>query len=340
MIILITGTPGSGKSLYAVSRIVKWLKEGRTVYSDIDGLCVENVETSPNDWRTTPHGSVVIYDEAQQNDIFKKTKGVLSENQIIKDFEIHRHTGHDIVFITQSPKFLHSHILELVGEHYHLHRPYGASVANIYMWRMAQLNANTKTAKSMVETTKLFNYDKNLFKYYKSATQHTHKLRLPSKLVFLIALVLIAPFLIYWYGSKSHILSAKPISQTATQKSNDSTKSPNSIDKPDTPQPKILTDGITQAQITKQDLMYSHNLQVINYNPLLRVAGVIVSGNSCKAFNSYGEQLNLPYNDCYTASQYMTSGRTHDNDVRSNAHQNDNPDINQNSDQTPQMNKI
>lgn len=125
MIKLITGTPGSGKTLFAVSEILEEAKKGRTIYCDIDGLRIDGVMPIADDldWRDTPEGSLVVYDEAQQNDIFKAGRGALSDNQIVKDLEIHRHTGHDIIFITQSPIFMHNHIRQLVGEHMHLHRP-------------------------------------------------------------------------------------------------------------------------------------------------------------------------------------------------------------------------
>lgn len=296
------------------------LKPVRTIYSDINGLIVDHVLKSPADWRTTPQGSVIYYDEAQQREIFQKTRSTLSESPIVKKFETHRHTGHDIIFITQSPIFLHTHIRELIGEHFHLHRPYGAKLASIYFWRQCQNNPNTKSAKAQSETKILFNYQKSLFDYYKSATIHTHKLRIPTKLVMICAGVLIASVAIYYYAHKSKILNPnakQDQSAQVTQTHNDSNAS-----KPvDMPQIKILDDQMTKNMIKHQNEMYSHNIEVINYNPLLRVAGVIIHDNDCKAFNEYGERLYLPENDCFTASEYMTHGRSSGNDLRSNAHQ-------------------
>ena len=76
MITLITGTPGAGKTLYAVSLLDKYAKENikllqngqepRPLYADIDGLDMEGVEMPPDDWRDTPEGSVIFYDEIQE----------------------------------------------------------------------------------------------------------------------------------------------------------------------------------------------------------------------------------------------------------------------------------
>lgn len=323
--ILITGTPGSGKTLYAVSKIKKWIEQGRTVYADIDGLTIEGVEKSPEDWRTTPDGSVIVYDEAQQKEIFKKTRSTLSENKIVSDFEIHRHTGHDIVFITQSPIFLHTHIRELIGEHFHLHRPYGAKLANIYFWRMCQNNPNTKSAKLQVETTSLFNYDKKLFSYYKSATIHTHKLRIPAKLTMMIVGCVIAAAVIYHYAGQSRYLThatattelAKP-NDTQNQNSAQTQTSAQSA-----PPVTLLKDDQTKDIEKKMSELYSHNLQIVKYNPLLRVAAVIIKDDGCRAYNVDGEMLNMPYLDCIASNQTMFSGRSSEkgNDLRTNAHQ-------------------
>lgn len=323
--ILITGTPGSGKTLYAVSKIKKWIEQGRTVYADIDGLTIEGVEKSPDDWRTTPDGSVIVYDEAQQKDIFKKTRSTLSDNKIVSDFEIHRHTGHDIVFITQSPIFLHTHIRELIGEHYHLHRPYGAKLANIYFWRMCQNNPNSKTAKAQVETTSLFNYHKKLFTYYKSATIHTHKLRVPPKIIMMVLGCIIAAFVIYHFAGKSRYLS-HTTEQIQTTTTNETQSQPNQQLQSTTqnmPQTTLLKDDQTKDLEKKLDELYSHNLQIVKYNPLLRVAAVIQKDDGCRAYNIDGELLTMPYMDCIAVTQRMFSGRSSEkgNDLRTNAHQ-------------------
>ncbi|XID75130.1 zonular occludens toxin domain-containing protein [Alkanindiges sp. WGS2144] len=190
MIILITGTPGSGKTLFAVSKIIQWAKENkREIYSDIDGLNIQGIEKSPEDWRETPDGSIVVYDEAQQHQRFAATRGQRSQDEIVQAMEVHRHTGHDIIFITQSPKFLHNHILDLVGEHYHLHRPYGASLATVYYWRRAVRNPASQTQRALVENEFLFKYPKDLFKVYKSSNEHNVKFKLPKKLWLIIGAI-------------------------------------------------------------------------------------------------------------------------------------------------------
>lgn len=169
MITLITGTPGSGKTLYAVSRIIKEINDNpdRPIYTDIKGLRIDGVQDAPDDWRTTPEGSLIVYDECQYRDMFKRERG-RTRYEAILDLTTHRHTGRDIWLITQSPTFLHTDVLAVVGEHIHVDRPMGAKLANLYKWRQAETKPQGRTVKEKAENRSLFKYDKTLFDYYDS----------------------------------------------------------------------------------------------------------------------------------------------------------------------------
>lgn len=169
MITLISGTPGSGKTLYAVTRIIKEINENpnRQIYSDIKGLKIDGVKKVPDDWRDTPDGSLLIYDECQYRDMFKRDKGRTRYDAIL-DLTTHRHTGKDIWLITQSPHFLHVDVLAVIGEHIHVDRPMGAKLANIYKWRQAETKPQGRTVKERAESRSLFKYDKDVFNYYDS----------------------------------------------------------------------------------------------------------------------------------------------------------------------------
>lgn len=196
MMTLITGTPGSGKTLYAVSRIIEEAAKGRLIFSNIDGLSVPGVHPMPDDldWRNTPDGSLVVYDEAQQHEMFKNIGKGNSKEPIVSDMEVHRHTGHDLIFITQHPRLISSHIRSLIGEHINVHRPYGAPIASAYRWGVCEDNPNTKTAQNRAEASFKVPFKKEWFRFYKSATMHTHKFRIPENLrnMFIFLLLIIA----------------------------------------------------------------------------------------------------------------------------------------------------
>lgn len=192
MIVLVTGTPGSGKTLFVVSKILELQKQfpDRKIYSDIEGLQIDGVEQSPDDWRTTPDNSIVTYDEAQQHERFRAGTQA-NKDEIVQKLQVHRHTGHDIWFITQSPRFLNAFVLDLVGEHYHLHRPYGAKLASVYYWRSVRKQPQSLASRELAENEFLFKYPKELFDVYKSATQHNVKLKIPKKLWLIVAAIVV-----------------------------------------------------------------------------------------------------------------------------------------------------
>ena len=164
MMRLITGTPGAGKSLFAVSEIVKAVKDGRTVYTNIEGMDLEGVfPLDDKDWRNYPDGSLVVYDEAHQT--FRATgRPGLSSDAVISEMDMHRHRGFDLWFITQFPTKVHHEIRSMCDEHYHLLRQFGAKQATLYKWPESA-DVKDTAARSNADRS-LFRYPKECFKYY------------------------------------------------------------------------------------------------------------------------------------------------------------------------------
>ena len=197
-IILITGIPGAGKTLYAVSKLKKEVElnaslpvdQQRKIYCDITGLNIEGIEPPPLDWRKTPPKSLLIYDEAQFQKPFQAGRG-LSPYEYIQELTIHRKTGHELWYITQDPKRLHGNITDMAEKHFHLDRPYGAKLASVYQFRGKELNPKSRSAIERAERKTLFNYDKKLFDLYQSSeVEDGIKLRLPPKLFLGVGSVL------------------------------------------------------------------------------------------------------------------------------------------------------
>lgn len=232
MLTLITGKPGSFKTAKTASLAIQYLKEGRPVYTNIDEFDYDGVQKLPenNDWRQTPDGSVIIYDEAQQFDFFQyKGREKLSSDARVKELEVHRHTGHDIILVTQSPNFIHNHVLSLVGMHYHLHRAYGRGYADVFLWRYAVMQPDSTGGKNKAESHEKFKPDSKIFDQYKSTTIDTHKLKIPPiyfKLGgFLLAVILLISYMVF--GSDNPFLSASKIKENADIASGN--KQPNQV---------------------------------------------------------------------------------------------------------------
>lgn len=209
MLTLITGVPGSAKTLLAVSYIEKQVlinrdpktkpEDIRPIFSDIDGIDFGDdviVVDKDHDWRTTPDGSMIFYDEAHKR--WPSTgKTGRSDDETCRDLDEHRHTGHDLFAITQWPTKIHHELRTNVNRHFHVVRTMGAELATIYEWNQAQSSPDRRDIKDSADS-RSFRYPKRLYKHYKSATIHTHKFKFPTKMkVVLVAIFGLSGITVY-----------------------------------------------------------------------------------------------------------------------------------------------
>lgn len=203
--ILITGKPGQGKTHFAMKKYVsEAIKAGRQVFTNIDG-CDFDVQPIPVndqgelDWTLTPDGSLTVYDEAQRLEDIKGTRYFawanrqkLSERAVIKEIEYHRHSAKDLIYITQSAKFLHLHLLELINEHYHCTRLRNEKRSQISLWRSWQEKPDSVAAQERAEDIFFQPFDNEIFKHYKSTEEVTDgKTRIPKYFYKLGAIALV-----------------------------------------------------------------------------------------------------------------------------------------------------
>lgn len=200
MIHLITGAPGTGKSLLAVEIILlnSQSENPRPIFSNINGLDYETLRCfpldNPEEWYTYPDGSILVIDECQR--FFPPRPNGSKVPQNIAEFETHRHHGLDIILLTQHPTFVDANIRKLTDRHQHGFRAFGKKRRTILEW--TGCNDNPEPAKNetnSLQTRKPF--DPSLFKYYKSSSQHTDKDRTPWVKVlvpFVLAILAIGLF--------------------------------------------------------------------------------------------------------------------------------------------------
>ena len=309
MLKLITGIPGSGKTLYAVSMLKKVVEhnatlpvdEQRNIYCDITGLTIEGIEPPPLDWRQTPPKSLLIYDEAQFQKPFQAGRG-LSPYQYIQELTIHRKTAHEIWYITQDPKRLHGNILDMVEQHWHLDRPYGAKLANIYQFRGAERTPRSRTAIERAERKTLFNYDKRLFDLYQSSeVEDGIKLRLPPKLFMGIAAILaIIGFSAYLFFGES------------TQKMVKGTGNNEPVSTAANAQP-VAVPAVVPATAPVEPVSALSPVEHIVYPPTKvifeQVATVVSNNNLCIAKDASGRTLDISSDECmlFAANPYSAS---------------------------------
>ena len=208
MLHLVTGANGAGKTL----NTLKWvrerqIKESRPVCHNGRFEPVEGGELSSwkkidfKDWQAEPDGTIFLVDECH-NDMPVRQAGSTTPDHI-KMLAEHRRRGMDFYLVTQHPQNIDSFVRRLIGSpgwHRHLKRTFGASLVRCIEW--AAVNPNCEkdgSGKSGSITTVPF--PKAVYGWYKSASLHTGKRKIPTQVWVLLAAVLVV-FLGGWYGVK------------------------------------------------------------------------------------------------------------------------------------------
>jgi zona occludens toxin len=195
MLYLVTGTPGSGKTLNTI-KFVRESKsfEGRDVYYfGIKNLnpefgWIELDEKGALTWFNLPSGSVILFDEAYN--IFPAKHAMQGSPEHVKNLAVHRHKGFDVFLICQKViGQLDSFTRGLVNRHQHYARIMGSLNINRFTWDICQENPNS-AGKRKDANVDQFRMDKKYFGAYHSADEHTHTLSVPwKKIVILLVLV-------------------------------------------------------------------------------------------------------------------------------------------------------
>lgn len=321
---LVTGAPGTGKTHFVMKKMQDELKAGRKVYTNIAECKLQNVEPIPTndknelDWTLTPpgnsetdeKGALIVYDEAQKLEYFAYKRGEkLSENKLLKELETHRHKGYDLIFITQSPKFLHLHLLELVNEHYHVNRRFNRNQSEICLYRNKyEPNPITKAAYERAEDIFTVNYDKKLFEQYKSTEIVTNKgFRLTRKLrnsLIIVGLIVSALFYYIFFKDNEYLKTAtgqqieqKKDVQNVAQAQNSEQNANKNDD--------IQQNNSVNIEQIKQEIelelrkkyLTAYTVEVMN-DEMIQPASIISYDNTCRAYNKYGDVLNISQKEC------------------------------------------
>lgn len=193
---VLTGMPGNGKTLYLLVIVEalrqQSIKEGkpRNVYvHGVPELTLPWLQLDdPKQWNTLPPGSIIVIDECQKT--FPPRPSSSKPPEYVQPFETHRHKGYDIFLITQHPSLVDNHIKKLSNKHYHLIRQFGMQRSVVFEMQSVNDPTNSNLKQAIRHT---FKFPKHVYKWYKSAEVHTHKAKIPFKIVLLVLLVILAP---------------------------------------------------------------------------------------------------------------------------------------------------
>ena len=300
MLTIITGVPGSGKSLYALSLVTEGkpphIKPNvRFINFDIhDKSLLINIE----DLRKQPPGTVIVVDEAQKYFGPKPPTSPLPDYQ---DLAEHRHDGIDVILITQHPSQLDARYRRLCSDHYHVVRVFGTDSARIHHW--SEIHEDVANRSDSDPST--WFYDKSLYSLYHSAELHTGKKRIPKRLILGFLALLVVPLLLFeaWHV----LMSSKSFSKN-TQKQNQTEFLTRSQDTDTTSSHK--TQPLTQAQylLSRQPVIPSLPQTAPAYQKLAEpktfpvIAGCLEIGSKCTC---YTQQATIYAVDMSTCHAYL-----------------------------------
>lgn len=179
-------------------------KPARQIYCDIDGLRIPEIEPAPDDWRDTPDGSIIIYDEVHMRKAYEYKGNQYSQDQMIKDLTIHGHFNKDIWLITQDPARIEKGIHKLIDKMYFIKRPSSKPpYTNVFVfdkWLSSPEPAANRNAKHKKYFDHYrFHFKDEYQKLYHSASDHSSiKFKLPKQLFIYVTIILgIAGFVVF-----------------------------------------------------------------------------------------------------------------------------------------------
>lgn len=207
MLHFITGANGAGKT----ANSLKWVrdrqvKENRPVCFNGRFDVVEDGELKHwkkidiKDWQAEPDGTIFFVDEAH-NDFPNRPAGS-AVPEYVRMLAEHRKRGFDFYLISQHPGNIDAFVRRLVGApgwHRHLKRVAGgSSLVSVLQWDAVNPNCerNGSGATAEVSTAPL---PKEVYGWYRSASLHTAKLRIP-KAFFVLGGAVLVTGAAAWYG--------------------------------------------------------------------------------------------------------------------------------------------
>ena len=299
-ITVITGTPGAGKTLHAIEKLLLPLVgtfvpqeidgvttlHPRTIYTNIKGLLIDHelIDGGDNkglaDWHTwAKPGAVICFDEVQK--IWKPRPNGSKVPEEVEALETHRHMGVDFIIITQNVMLVDRNIQALTSRHLHVRRMANLRLAIVYEWD----HCSKSLMYSKALTKSPWRYNKDIFKLYHSSDLHTKQPRsMPGVVWFL--LVAIIGFMVlgpYMYKRMKERFDPPALHQKATPGSNPGVGLAGPVSAASAPlaAASVPVPGISVPGV-----------------PVEAIAGCARYKDTCRCYDSHAQLLDKPKDFC------------------------------------------
>ncbi|WP_084690761.1 zonular occludens toxin domain-containing protein [Comamonas granuli] len=217
MLYLVTGANGAGKTL----NTLKWvrerqIKEGRPVCHNGRFEPVEGGELSSwkkidiQKWQDEPDGTIFLVDECHND--FPQRPASAKPPEYVQMLAEHRRRGFDFYLVTQHPQNIDSFVRRLIGSpgwHRHLKRAFGGDLVSVQEYPAVNAQCEKQGAGKNGEVT-MVAFPKEVYSWYRSASLHTGKKRIPKIVWLLAAAVVLVPTMF--------VLAFKTVGKTSLDK--------------------------------------------------------------------------------------------------------------------------
>ena len=315
---LITGKKGAGKSHFATSEI-KYIRDNfpdHPVYANIAGLNIDGVMPSPDDWQTlldenSIANATIFYDEAQLLEWADNSNTKISSDSRIKNMTMIRHANLNIVIMTQHPTFVHPVLRHLVDVHYHISHPFKDGKPKVFEFTGSMNTIDDKGAyQAHAVETFTHKLDKETSKLYKSVEDgaaHDQKRKIPKRIIYMIcavvAIILIGiPVGIWGLSKVSGFIGGadeRGAEMLGNAEKNVGTISTGGADSGFSGSQTMNTGELSQAQLDELYAKYLDDYAVeVAAHDAIRPDSIMASNGKCKAYNMYGDGLNISNDKC------------------------------------------
>ena len=200
MFYLITGTPGSGKTLLTIAELSK-ITDRPVYYHDINltELGRNTLKWTSIDligvmkWRELPPNSIVLIDESHK--VFPVRSSTQKPPEWIEALAEHRHLGIDFYLLTQHPMDLDVFVRRRVYQHIHYKRQFGYESCTRFRWEGLG-DPDDKFRIKDASSTRV-SYPKQFYDYYVSADAHTFRKEIPKQFWYTILTILLVCVLMF-----------------------------------------------------------------------------------------------------------------------------------------------